>query len=161
MTKDKQRTAASVRAQLEEERKKVEIARETIKAQTRVVVANILAEGEKQAAEIDAQARLDVATIEQQAALLDAQQTEILGQARADVERMKKESEARGYELLVKAFGSGYAYNLYTFAERFQPESIRLFFAGEGTFWTDLSRFQDLGAAKLLESAPAGKPQGK
>ena len=55
--------------------------------------------------------------------------------------------------MLVGAFGSGAAYNLYTFAETFEPESIRLFYAGAGTFWTDLSRFEQVGAAKLLQPA--------
>jgi regulator of protease activity HflC (stomatin/prohibitin superfamily) len=151
LTKSKQRDAAAVRAQLEEERKKVDIARETIKADSRVLVANLLAEGNKQAAQIDAQAELEVATTMQLVAALEAQRIEILGQAQADVERMKKEAEATGYELLIKAFGGGQAYNLYTFAENFKPESIRLFFAGEGTFWTDLSRFQDLGSATMLQ----------
>lgn len=155
ITKDKQREAAAVRARLEEERKKVEIARETVRAETRVVVANILADAEKQAAEVDAQAQLEVATIQQQVAQLEAKRTEILGQSKADVEKMKNESEAKGYEMLVNACGSGYAYNLYTFAENFKPESIQLFFAGEGTFWTDLSRLQDVGAARLLEHASA------
>ncbi len=154
LTKVKQRDAAAVRATLEEERKKVEIARETITAETRVMVANILAEAEKSAAEISAQGQLEVATIQQEVAHLAAQRTEILGKARADVEKMKKESEAEGYRMLVDAFGSGHAYNLYTFAENFQPESIRLFFAGDGTFWTDLSRFEELGAARLLRPAP-------
>jgi hypothetical protein len=156
LTKAKQREAAAVKAKLEEERKKVEIAKETITAQTRVVVANILAEAEKSAAEIDAQAQLEVATIREEVAQLAARRTEILGQAQADVERMKKESEAEGYRMLVDAFGSGRAYNLYTFAENFQPESIRLFFAGDGTFWTDLARFEELGAAKLLR--PPARP---
>ena len=66
---------------------------------------------------------------------------------------MKNEAEAKGFELLVNAFGSGYAYNLYTVAENFQPQSIRLIYAGEGTFWTDLTRFEDAGAAKVLQSA--------
>ena len=152
LTKAKQRDAAAVRARLEEELKKVEIARETIKAQSRVMVANILAEAEKEAAEIDAQAELDVATIHEEVAKLAAQRIEILGKANADVEKMKKESEAKGYQMLINAFGSGHAYNLYTFAENFKPESIRLFFAGEGTFWTDLTRFEEFGAAKLLQS---------
>lgn len=156
LTKVKQREAATVRAKLEEEKKKVDIARETIKADTRVMVANILAEGDKRAAEIDAQGQLEVATIQQEVARLAAQRIEILGQARADVEKMKKESEAKGYQMLVNAFGSGHAYNLYTFAENFQPESIRLFFAGDGTFWTDLSRLEQLGAAKLLR--PTAEP---
>jgi regulator of protease activity HflC (stomatin/prohibitin superfamily) len=153
ITKDKQREAAAVRASLEEERKKVEIARETVRAESRVMVANILADAEKQAAEVDAQAQLDVATIQQRVAQLEARRTEILGRANADVEKMKNEAQAKGYEMLVNAFGSGYAYNLYTFAENFKPESIQLFFAGEGTFWTDLSRLQDVGAARLLERA--------
>ena len=150
ITKVKQREAAMVRAQLEEVKKKVDIARETVKADTRVMVANVAAEGRKEAAQIDAQAALEVATIQQQVAMLDAQRIEILGKARTDVDKMKKAAEAEGYKLLVNAFGSPRAYNLYTFAENFEPESIRLFYAGEGTFWTDLSRFEEAGAAKLL-----------
>ncbi len=151
LTNAKKREAAAVRATLEEERKKIDIMRETIKAETRVLVANIGADAEKEAATIDAQAELEVATIRQQVAALTAQRVEILGRANADVERLKNEAEAKGYEMLVNAFGSGEAYNLYTFAEHFQPESIRLFFAGDGTLWTDLSRFEELGAAKLLD----------
>lgn len=151
LTKAKQRDAATSQAALEEERKKVEIARESIASETRVVVAKIIAEGEKQAAETDAQASLEVAAVQEEVARLDAQRIEILGKARADVDRMKRTAEATGYELLVRAFGSGQAYNMYTFAENFDPKSIRLFFAGEGTFWTDLTRFEEVGAAKLLQ----------
>ncbi len=156
ITKDKQREAATVRAQLEEERKKIDIARETIQAETRVMVANVTADGEKRAAEIDAQAKLEVATIQEEVARLDAQRIEILGQANADVDKMAQQAEADGYRLLVGALGSGSAYNLYTFAENFEPESIQLFFAGDGTFWTDLSRFEEAGAAKILRSAGGG-----
>ena len=159
LTKEKQREAATVLAELEEVRKEVDIAREQIAGETRVMVANVQAEGEKKAAEIDAQAALEVAVIQQEVAKLEAKRTEILGQARADVEQMKNEAEAKGYKMLVDAFGSPRAYNLYTFAEHFQPESIQLFFAGDGTFWTDLSRFQDIGAAKLLSAGSPEKPK--
>jgi len=151
ITKEKQRDAATVKAQLEEEIKKVDIARETIKAESRIMVANIKAEGEKTAAEISASAELAVADIQQQVAQLEANRERILGHAKADVERMKNESEAKGYAMLVNAFGSPKAYNLFTFAENFQPDSIRLFYSGEGTFWTDLSRFEQVGAAKMLQ----------
>lgn len=154
LTKEKQRAAATVRAQLEEERKKVDIARETIQADTRVLVANILAEGDKTAAQVDAQAELEVAQIQREVAEYDAKRVEIIGKAKADVEKMKNDAKASGYEMLVSAFGSGHAYNLYTFAENFAPESIQLFYAGEGTFWTDLSRFEQVGAAKLLQPQP-------
>jgi regulator of protease activity HflC (stomatin/prohibitin superfamily) len=152
LTKEKQRDAAVVRAELEEAQKKVDIARETIQADSRVMVANILADAKKQAAEIDAQAELEIATIQQEIAILDAQRTEILGQARADVEKFKNQAEADGYRMLVDAFGGGRAFNLYTFANEFKPESIRLFFAGEGTFWTDLKGFEEVGAARLLSN---------
>jgi len=159
ITKEKQRDAAAVRAKLEEERKKIDITRETIQAETRIAVADTLAEAEKEAAQIDAQAALEVAGIQQEVAQLDAKRIEILGQANADVERFQKDAEAEGYELLVGAFGSGYAFNMYTFAENFEPDSIRLFFAGDGTFWTDLSRFEELGAAKLLKPPATEQPQ--
>jgi len=158
LTNAKQRDAAAVRAQLEEERKKVEIAQETIRADTRVMVAQVIAEAEKTAAETAAQAGLEVAGVEEQIAQREAKRIEILGQANAAVEKMSKEAEAKGYEMLVGALGGGHAFNLYTFADNFQPESIRLFFAGEGTFWTDLSRFEEVGAAKILQQADTSGP---
>ena len=59
--------------------------------------------------------------------------------------------EAKGYELIVGAFGGGKAYNLYTFSQNFPPDSIRLFFTGDGALRTDLTRFEELGALKLLQ----------
>ncbi len=150
LTIEKLQEAAMVKAKLEEVLKEVEIAQETVKGETGVMVASIGAEGEKEAAEIAAQAALEVAEIEQEVARLEARRIEILGEAEADVEKMKNAAEAEGYKLLVEAFGSPQAYNLHTFAESFEPESIRLFFAGEGTFWTDLTRFEEVGAARLL-----------
>ncbi len=151
ITKEKQREAAVVRAELEEAERKVDIAREQIQAESRVMVANVLADAEKQSAEIDAQTSLKVATVQEEIARLDAQRTEILGQAKADVQKFKKQAEADGYRLLVDAFGSGQAFNLYTFAENFHPKAINLFFAGDGTFWTDLQSIEKLGAAKILK----------
>jgi hypothetical protein len=138
-------------ATLEEEKKKIDIVRETIVAETRLKVADIAADADKQAAEIEARAQLEVATIRQKVAELEAKRTEILGRARTSVDKMLKQAEADGYAILVDAFGSPHAYNLYTFAEGFEPEDIRLFFAGEGTFWTDLTRFEEIGGAKLMQ----------
>jgi hypothetical protein len=151
ITKEKQREAEAVKAQLEEERKKIEIMRETILAESRVMVVDIQTDAIKEGAEIEAEGQLGVARIQEEVAKLDARRTEILGQANADVEKMAKQAEAEGYRMLVDAFGSPQAFNLYTFADNFEPESIRLFFAGDGTFWTDLSRFEEAGAAQLLQ----------
>lgn len=136
----------------------VDVEREKVAAETKVKVANILAEGKKKAAEIDAKRELEVATIELQVAMLEAKRTQILGKAAADVERLKNEAEARGAQLLVDAFGTPQSYNLYIFARHFQPTDLRLIFAGPGTFWTDLKSFEQVGASKLLEQTQEKKP---
>ncbi len=136
----------------------IDVEREKVAAETKVKVANILAEGRKRAAEIDAKRELDIAAIDFQVAELDAQREQILGKAAADVDRMKNEAEARGAELLVEAFGAPQSYNLYIFAKNFQPTDLRLIFAGPGTFWTDLKSFEQVGASKILEQAQEKKP---
>ncbi|MBI1854478.1 MAG: hypothetical protein HYR93_01165, partial [Chloroflexi bacterium] len=136
----------------------VDVEREKVAAETKVKVANILAEGKKKAAEIDAQRELEVAVVELQVAEREAQSVQILGKAAADVERMKNEAEARGAQMLVAAFGSPQSYNLYTFAKHFQPTDLRLIFAGPGTFWTDLKSFEQVGASKMLEQTQGKKP---
>ncbi len=153
LTRQKQREPAEKRAELETAQVQIEIAREQVSAETRKKTAEILAEGQKKAEEIDAQRDLEVARIERQIAQLEAEQTRVLGRANARVEELANQAEADGKRLLIDAFGSGRAYNLYTFAENFDPESIRLIFAGEGTFWTDLSRLQDAAALELLKSS--------
>lgn len=158
LTKQKQRETARVRAELETAKAAIQVAREQITADTRKQVAEIRAEGRKRAEEIDAQRDLEVAQIERRIALLDAETTRVLGRAEADVERLTNQAEADGQRLMVSAFGSGRAYNLFTFAERFAPESIRLIFAGPGTLWTDLSRLQDAAAVELLKPAAPARP---
>jgi hypothetical protein len=155
---NKQKTqTATVRAELEQALKQVDVARETVASDANVKVANILADGNKQAAEIAARRDLDVAQIELQIAQLDAQRTQILGKADADVARLKNEAEAKGAKLLIDAFGSPQAYNSYIFARNFEPQELRLIFAGPGTFWTDLKNFQDIGASKLLQQTQQEK----
>ncbi len=161
LTNIKLQETAKKKALLEEARKKVDVMRETVQAEARKQVAQTLAEGERAAAAIAAQGRLDVATIEQQIAELDAQKTELLGRAKAEVVKLKNQADADGQRILVEALGSGSAYNLYTFASNFEPESIRLFFAGEGTFWTDLRRIEELGSAQLLKQTVGKRSPAK
>lgn len=161
LTKKVQSETAKVKAALETAKSNVPITREKISADTRLKVAGLKADGQKKAAETDAQRELEVAKIEQQIAELSAQNRLALGQAEAEVEKLRNQAEADGKTMMVKAFGSGRAYNLYTFSENFAPESIRLIFAGEGTFWTDLSKMQDAAAMKLLQPANEEKPPAK
>jgi regulator of protease activity HflC (stomatin/prohibitin superfamily) len=142
---NKQKTITAVTAaKLEEALKSVDVARETVASETNVKVANITAEGAKKAAEIDAQRDLDVAKINLEMSMLEAKRTQILGKAQADVARLKNEAEAKGAKMLVDAFGSAQAYNLYTFAQNFP---------GPGTFWTDLKTFEQIGASKVIEQS--------
>jgi SPFH domain / Band 7 family len=150
LTNQQKTTTAATQAQLEQTLKLVDVARETVTSETGVKVANIAADGAKQAAEIEAQQELDIATIDLQVAKLEAQRTQILGKAQADVTRLKNDAEAAGNKMLIDAFGSPQAYNLYTFAQNFAPTELRLIFAGNGTFWTDLKTFQDIGGANQI-----------
>ena len=147
------------RAELEQANKLVDVARETVASETKVKVANILAEGQKKAAEIDAQRELTVAAVQLEISGLEAQTTQILGKAGADVDRLKNEAEAKGAKLLIDAFGSPQAYNSYIFAKNFQPTDLRLIFAGPGTFWTDLKSFQEIGATKIIEQSQEQRGQ--
>lgn len=157
-TQAKQETA-KVKAQLETALAQVEVAREQITAETRKKVAEILAEGNKNAEEIDAKRDLEVARIEKKIAELDAQKRLVLGKAQAKAEELKNQADAEGRAMMIDAFGTGRAYNLYTFASEFQPTAIRLIFAGEGTFWTDLSRAQDAAMLDLLKQSKAASGQ--
>ena len=145
------------RAELEEAMKLVDVARETVAGETKVKVANLLADGAKRAAEIDAQRDLAVAAIQLEVAALEAQTSQILGKAAADVDRMRNDAEATGAQLLVEAFGGPQAYNAYTFARNFRPQDLRLIFAGEGTLWTDLKSLHDVAATKVV-TEPAATP---
>jgi len=98
----KQKTqTAMTKAKLDAEQKLVDVARETVTGDTSVKVANLLADGQKKAAELDAQRQLEVASVQLEIATLDAKSTLILGKANADVERLKNEAQAKGAELLV------------------------------------------------------------
>jgi hypothetical protein len=149
---NKQKTETEKKkGELEQAVRLVDIERERVVADTKVKVANLLAEGKKTAAELDAKRELEVAAVDLQIATLEAERELILGKAAAQVDRLKNEAEARGAQLLVEAFGSPQSYNLYTFARNFQPTDLRLIFAGPGTLWTDLKSFEQIGATKVLE----------
>jgi hypothetical protein len=150
LTNQQKTATAMTQAQLDQALKLVDVARETVTSETGVKVANIQADGAKQAAEISAQKDLDVASVDLDVARLDAQRTQILGKADADVARLKNDAEAAGNKMLIDAFGSSQAYNLYTFAKNFAPTDLHLIFAGNGTFWTDLKSFQEIGGANQI-----------
>ncbi len=53
-----------------------------------------------------------------------------------------EEAKSDRFQLAVEAFGSGSAYNEWVFAENLpQHLDLKLIYAGEGTFWTDIKGF--------------------
>jgi regulator of protease activity HflC (stomatin/prohibitin superfamily) len=146
------------RAELDQASKLVDVARETVASETKVKVANLLADGRKRAAEIEGRKEVMVAEISLENAKLEAQRTAILGKAQADVDRLRNEAEAQGARMLIDAFGSPQAYNNYIFAKNFTPTDLRLIFAGPGTFWTDLKTFEQTGAAKIIQQEQSKQP---
>jgi hypothetical protein len=132
---------------------------EKVKAETKKLVAQRIAEGEKEAREIEAQTLKRVAEIDKQTAALEAQATVLLGQATSGADKMLQEANAQKFGLAVAAFGSGEAYNKWVFASGL-PEDIQLnmLYAGEGTFWTDLKGFSATMLAKQLQQQQQAKP---
>jgi hypothetical protein len=159
LTNRQKTLTATKEAEYQEALKLVDVATAKVSSETKQKVANLLATGNKQAAEIGAKRELSVAEIQAQVAALDAERTQILGKANADVERLKQEAEAKGAKMLVDAFGSPQAYNQYIFAKNFEPQELRMIFAGPGTFWTDLKSFEQIGASKIIQQQQPAKKE--
>lgn len=139
LTREQEVITAVTEANLREAEKRVELEGEKIRVETAKKVASVLAEGEKQSKEIDAEAEQLVATVDLQAALKDAERKVELGRATAKADQLQQEAKAAKFQLAVQAFGSGDAYNKWQFAQGLPADiDLKLFYAGEGTLWTDL-----------------------
>lgn len=139
LTRDEEQKTAKSEADLREGERKVDLETERIKTETLKMVASVIANGQKKSKEIEAATKQQVAQIDKQIADLDARRTIVLGEAKAKAEQLQQEARSQKFELAVEAFRTPEAYNRWQFAEGL-PESIdlRLFYAGEGTLWTDL-----------------------
>ncbi|MFK8115495.1 MAG: SPFH domain-containing protein [Rubripirellula sp.] len=139
LTRDEETKTARIEANLREAESKVELEAERVRVDTDRLRANVMAEGEKKAREIEAATTQLVAEIDRETAELDAKKTIMLGRAEAGAKQISAEATADKFRLAVQAFGSPTAFNKWEFAEQL-PESLdlKLFYAGEGTLWTDL-----------------------
>ncbi|TWT83976.1 SPFH domain / Band 7 family protein [Planctomycetes bacterium CA13] len=139
LTRDEETKTARIEANLREAEQKVELEAERVRVDTDRLKASVMAEGEKEAKEIEAETKQLIAAIDRETADLDASKTVLLGRAEAEAKQMSEEATAEKFGLAVGAFGSPTAFNKWEFAEQL-PDSIdlKLFYAGEGTLWTDL-----------------------
>ena len=145
LTRDQELLTAGTEATFREAEKKVELETERIKAETMKLVAQAEAEGEKQAEETKAETLKLSAVIARKTAELESEASVILGKAKAGAKQLEAETKSELFTLAVSAFGSGSAYNQWTFATGL-PDDVQLdtLYAGEGTFWTDLKGFTDV-----------------
>lgn len=158
LTREEDRTTKQAEGELREAEKIVLQEAERVKVESLKIVASAVAEGARKVGEIEAATKQQIASVDKQIAELEAQRTELLGKAEAQAEQLLNEATSQKFELAVKAFGGGQAYSKYQFAEGL-PENIQLqlFYAGEGTLWTDLKGIQPT-LPLTKPAAPPAKP---
>lgn len=151
LTRDQEQLTARTESELREAEKKVDLEKERIGAETKKLVAEAIAEGEKEAEETRAETLKKVAAVAKETAELEAQASVTLGKAKAGAKQIEAEAKSELFQLAVAAFGSGDAYNQWVFASGL-PQNVKLdlFYAGEGTLWTDLKSFTDVALGKEL-----------
>ena len=154
-TREQEQLTAKAQAELTEAKAKVVFEEKRTLAETLKMVAETEAEGEKKAKEIEAETEKLKAEIDAKSAAIEAQTTRLLGEAKAKSVKLSKEAKAERLQLLVKALGGPESYQRYTFAEGL-PTDLRLgvFYAGQGTLWTDLKGFEQIMLGKLATESP-------
>ncbi len=148
---EKTKTEAK-KAQLDESMGKIAQIEQVVEFETQRLEGNLVAEQEKQVNQIGAEARLKVAELASETAIMRANTNRKIGSAEAKVLELKGKAEGDGYALQVQAAGSAADYNALQFAKQL-PERIRLslIYAGSGTLWTDLDKASQLAPLELLK----------
>lgn len=154
-TRDQEQLTAKTEADLTEAKAKVMLEERRTMAATTKLVAEVEAEGEKQAKEIEATTEKLIAEIDAKTASFAAQTTTTLGEAAAKSIELVREAEADRFRQYVKALGSPDAYNRFVFAEGLSDKlRLGVFYAGPGTFWTDLKGFEQTLLGKIASETP-------
>jgi SPFH domain / Band 7 family len=155
-TREQEQLTAKAQADLTEAKAKVTLEERRTLASTLKLVAELEAEGEKKAKEIEATSEKLMAEIDAKTAAIAAHSTTVLGQASARATELLREAEADLFHQYVKALGGPDAYNRYVFAEGLSPHlRLGVFYAGPGTFWTDLKGIEQTLLGKVASELPA------
>ncbi len=155
-TREQEQLTAKAQADLTEAKAKVVLEQRRTRAETEKLIAQLAAEGEKKAREIEATTEPLRAEIDAKTAIVQAQITKALGEANARTIELANQAEAERYKLYVQALGGPDAYNRYVFAEGLSKDlHLAVFYAGPGTFWTDLKGFEQVMLGKLADDSAA------
>jgi regulator of protease activity HflC (stomatin/prohibitin superfamily) len=154
LTADQKQLTAKAAADLAEAKAKVSLEERRTKAETLKLVAQVAADGEKSAKEIDAETERIQAEIDATTALIEAQIVTTMAEAQAKKTELSNEAEAERFAQYVKVLGGPDAYNRYVFADKL-PDDLKLgiFYAGPGTFWTDLKGFEQTMLGKMASDS--------
>ncbi len=160
-TREQEQLTAKAQADLTEAKAKVVLEGRRTKADTEKLVAQVAAEGEKKTRETEATTERMRAEIDAKTAVVQAQITKTLGEANARTTELANQAEAERYRQQVQALGSADAYNRYVFAEGLSKDlRLGVFYAGPGTFWTDLKGFEQVLLGKLAEEGVTPRGPG-
>lgn len=153
LTRKQEQITAKEEGNLREAEKMVVLESARVESETLRLVAEKIAEGDKKVAEIGAEGRKLIATIAKDTAEFEAQAKLVIGQAESEGKQLIEEAKGNKFKLAVKAFGTPEAYNKWVFATGL-PDNIdlKLFYAGQGTMWTDLKE-----AVRIM--APTQEPK--
>lgn len=154
-----QQETAKMKADLEEAIAKIDLEKGRTEAETRRKVAELEADGEKQAREIEATTEKMQAAIQVEASLVQAEITRVLGEADARKDELANRARAERFQMAVEALGGPESYNRHQFAENL-PDAINLgvFYAGPGTFWTDLKGMEQVLLGKTVSDSENPPP---
>jgi len=159
-TREQEQLTAKAQADLSEAKAKVVQEQDRTKAETDKLIAQVIAEGEKTAREIEAKTERLKAGIDAKTAIIQAEITKAIGEANAKTIELANQAQAERYRQAVQSLGGPDAYNRYVFAEGLNPDlKLGVFYAGPGTFWTDLKGFEQIMLGKLADES--GKKPAK
>ena len=153
-TREQEQLTAKAQADLSEAKAKVVQEQDRTKAETDKLIAQVIAEGEKTAREIEAKTERLKAGIDAKTAIIQAEITKVIGEANAKTIELANQAQAERYRQAVQSLGGPDAYNRYVFAEGLNPDlKLGVFYAGPGTFWTDLKGFEQVMLGKLADDS--------
>lgn len=160
LTADQMQLTLKAKADLTEAKAKVVLEERRTMAETTKLVAEAKAQGEKNARQVEAETEKLKAEIDANTAEIQAQITTTIGEAEAKKKELANQAEAERYKQYVQTLGGPDAYNRYIFAEGLPSDmKLGIFYAGPGTFWTDLKGFEQVMLGKLGSEVAAPKPK--
>lgn len=143
LTRIEEQATAKEEGNLRQAERQVELETRKVEAETLKLVAEKNAEGQKTVGETFATTKKLTAKIERETAELDALARLELGKADAEGVRLVETARSSKFKLAVDSFGTGYAYNQWVFATGLPDDlKLNLFYSGTGTLWTDLKGVQ-------------------